>query len=262
MLTKMSTALITGASGGIGKAFAEELATHNINLVLVARSEAKLNELAKTLQEKHNIQVDTIVKDLTEPGASSAVFDATKAKGLTIDMLINNAGFGDYGDFAERDGERQIQIVQLNVLALVDLTYKFLREMRSRRSGSIINVSSLSAFQPIPYISVYAASKAFILSFSQSLWAENRPYGIRVLVTCPGPVETNFFTEAKFPAALAGKANKISTSTEVVRQTLKALERGDHTVVIGGFTTHFISRLSRFVPRKTLLSLLEKQFKG
>jgi short-subunit dehydrogenase len=258
----MSTALITGASSGIGKAFAEELAARNTNLVLVARSQEKLNEIAKQLQEKYTIQVDTLVKDLTETGATNAVFDAVKSKGLTIDLLINNAGFACYGDFGESDGERQIKILQLNILALVDLTHKFLQEMRQRRSGSIINVSSLTAFQPMPYISVYAASKAFIVSFSQALWAENRSYGVRVLVTCPGPVETNFFTEANFPPALAAKTNKISTSKEVVCESLKALERGDSIVVIGGFSTHLITKLSPFVPRKTLLSILEKQFKA
>ncbi|WP_026734230.1 SDR family NAD(P)-dependent oxidoreductase [Fischerella sp. PCC 9605] len=257
----MPTALITGASAGIGKAFAEELAARNTNLVLVARSEEELNELAKQLREKYHIQVDVIVKDLTEPGATGAVFDFTKEKGLTIDLLINNAGFGDYGDFAEADEERQIKMVQLNVLALVDLTHKFMRLMRERRSGSIINVSSLAAFQPIPYLSVYAASKAFVRSFSEALWAENRQYGIRVLVSCPGPTETNFFTEANFPPELASRTNEVSTVEEVVRETLKALERGDSTVVIGGFSTHLITKLAGIVPRKTLLNILEKQFR-
>ncbi|NMG10117.1 SDR family oxidoreductase [Brasilonema sp. UFV-L1] len=257
----MPTALITGASSGIGKAFAQKLAAHNTNLVLVARSEEKLNQLAKKLQEKYKIQVDTLVKDLTETGATHDIFDAVQAKGLTIDLLINNAGFAEYGDFAEKDEERQIKIVQLNILALVDLTHKFLQGMRQRRSGSIINVSSLTAFQPMPYLSVYAASKAFIVSFSQALWAENRHYNVRILVICPGPVETGFFTEANFPPALAAKTNKISTCEQVVRESLQALERGDSMVVIGGMTTHLITKLSPFVPRKILLNILEKQFK-
>ncbi|MBO3460705.1 SDR family oxidoreductase [Aetokthonos hydrillicola Thurmond2011] len=257
----MSTALITGASGGIGQAFAEELAAQNINLVLVSRSEEKLNQLAQQLQAQYKIQVDAIVKDLTEPSATQVVYDTVQAKGLRIDLLINNAGFGDYGDFAERDGERQLKIIQLNIIALVDLTHKFLPEMRQRRSGGIINLSSLSGFQPIPYLSVYAASKAFILSFSQALWAENRDYGVRVLVVCPGPVDTNFFAEAQIPVALAGKTNKISTSKEVARASLKALERGDSTVVIGDFNTHAITKLSPLVPRKILLTMLEKQFR-
>jgi hypothetical protein len=257
----LSTALITGASGGIGQAFAEELAAQNINLVLVSRSEEKLNQLAQQLQAQYKIQVDAIVKDLTEPSATQVVYDTVQAKGLRIDLLINNAGFGDYGDFAERDGERQLKIIQLNIIALVDLTHKFLPEMRQRRSGGIINLSSLSGFQPIPYLSVYAASKAFILSFSQALWAENRDYGVRVLVVCPGPVDTNFFAEAQIPVALAGKTNKISTSKEVARASLKALERGDSTVVIGDFNTHAITKLSPLVPRKILLTMLEKQFR-
>ncbi|WP_414564327.1 MULTISPECIES: SDR family NAD(P)-dependent oxidoreductase [unclassified Anabaena] len=258
----MTTALITGASSGIGKAFAQELAARKINLVLVSRSEEKLHQLAKQLQEQYQIQVDVIVKDLTESDASDVVFDATKTKNLTIDLLINNAGFGDYGDFAERDRERQIKIVQLNILALVDLTHKFLPLMRQRRSGSIINVSSITAFQPIPYLSVYAASKAFILSFSEALWAENRPYGVRVLVTCPGPIETNFFAEANFPPTLLGNVDKAYSSKEVVCQSLQALENGQPTLIMGDITTQIRSTLARLVPRKILLSLLAKQFKN
>jgi short-subunit dehydrogenase len=258
----MTTALITGASSGIGKAFAQELAARKINLVLVSRSEEKLHQLAKQLQEQYQIQVDVIVKDLTETDASDVVFDATKTKKLTIDLLINNAGFGDYGDFAERDRERQIKIVQLNILALVDLTHKFLPLMRQRRSGSIINVSSITAFQPIPYLSVYAASKAFILSFSEALWAENRHYGVRVLVTCPGPIETNFFAEANFPPTLLGNVDKAYSSKEVVYQSLQALENGQPTLIMGDITTQIRSTLARLVPRKLLLSLLAKQFKN
>ncbi|MBW4555198.1 MAG: SDR family oxidoreductase [Trichormus sp. ATA11-4-KO1] len=257
----MVTALITGASSGIGKAFAQELAARKTNLVLVSRSGEKLNQLAKKLQEQYTIQVDVIVKDLTEPNAPAAVFDATKAKGLTIDLLINNAGFGDYGDFAESDRERQVKIVQLNILALVDLTHKFLPLMRQRRSGSIINVSSITAFQPIPYLSVYAASKAFILSFSEALWAENRHYGVRVLVTCPGPIETNFFVEANFPPALAGNTDKAYSSEKVVRASLKALENCQPTIVMGDMKTQIRSTLARLVPRKILLNMLAKQFK-
>ncbi len=258
----MSTALITGASGGIGKAFAEELAERKTNLVLVARSEEKLNLLAKQLKEKYQIQVDVIVKDLSELGATGEVFDIVKNKGLTIDLLINNAGFGDYGEFAERDGERQIKIIQLNIMALVDLTHKFLPLMRQKRCGSIINVSSIAGFQPIPYLSVYAASKAFVLSFSQSLWAENRNYGVRVLCVCPGPTETNFFTEAKFPPTMAAKTQKITSPEEVVKDALIALEKGESLVVSGGFVSKLIPQLSKLAPRQTLVTMLEKQFKS
>ncbi|MGH1396656.1 MAG: SDR family NAD(P)-dependent oxidoreductase [Trichormus sp.] len=258
----MSTALITGASSGIGEAFAKELAARQTNLVLVARSQEKLHQLAQELQKQYNIQVEVIVKDLTESNATADIFDITKNQGLTIDLLINNAGFGDYGDFAERDGERQIKMIQLNVLALVDLTHKFLPLMRERRSGSIINVSSIAAFQPIPYLSVYAASKAFVLSFSEALWAENRDYGVRVLVVCPGPTESNFFTEASFPSSFTGKTSKISTPEEVVNDALNALAKGDSTVISGGVLSKIITNMPRFLPRETLVNILEKQFKA
>jgi uncharacterized protein len=258
----MTTALITGASGGIGKAYAEELATRNNNLVLVARSGDKLHQLASELQAKHNIQVDVIVKDLTEAGSTVDVFNYTQERGIKVDTLINNAGFGDYGDFAERDGERQMQMIQLNVLALVDLTHKYLPLMRQQRSGAVINVSSIAGFQAIPYMSVYAASKAFVLSFSESIWAENRQFGIRVLCVCPGPIDTNFFTEAKFPPSIAAKNTQVTKVETVVRDTFQALERGESVVVSGGFTSHLIPKLSRLIPRKTLVSVLEKQFKS
>jgi uncharacterized protein len=258
----MSTALITGASSGIGKAFAQQLAARNTNLVLVARSEEKLYQLTKELAENSHIHIEVIVKDLTEPHAAQAVFDAIQAKGLTIDLLINNAGFGDYGDFASSEGEKQVKIVQLNILALVDLTHKFLPLMRQRQSGSIINVSSITAFQPMPYLSVYAASKAFIVSFSQALWAENRPYGIRVLVTCPGPIETNFFSAANFPPILAGNREQMFTSEEVVQQSLKALDNWQPAVVIGDIKTQLRTILARVVPRKILLNMLARSFKS
>ncbi|BAY25076.1 short-chain dehydrogenase/reductase SDR [Calothrix sp. NIES-2100] len=258
----MSTALITGASSGIGKAFAQQLAARNTNLVLVARSQEKLYQLTKELQENFHIDIEIIVKDLTEPHAAQTVFDTIQAKGLTIDLLINNAGFGDYGDFASSDGDKQVKIVQLNILALVDLTHKFLPLMRQRQSGSIINVSSITAFQPMPYLSVYAASKAFIVSFSQALWAENRAYGIRVLVTCPGPIETNFFTQANFPPSLAGSTEQMFTSEEVVQQSLKALDNWQPAVVIGDVKTQIRTILARIVPRKILLNMLARSFKS
>jgi short-subunit dehydrogenase len=258
----MSTALITGASGGIGKAFAEELAARKTNLVLVARSVEKLNEIATKLQQQHQIKVEVIPKDLTETNATNEVFDVIKQKELTIDLLINNAGFGDYGDFAERDGERQLNMIQLNIMALVDLTHKFLPLMRQRRSGSIINVSSIAGFQPMPYLSIYAATKAFVLSFSEAIWAENKDYGVKVLVVCPGPTETDFFTEAKFPETLANTNNQIATPEEVVQDALQGLEKGDSTVVSGGLGNKIIVNMHRFLPRESLVSAIAKQFKN
>ncbi len=256
VVSSMPTALITGASAGIGAAFAHELAARQTNLVLVARSEAKLQQLAQQLQEKYKIQINVLVQDLTEPAAATDVFDTVTQKGLTIDLLINNAGFGDYGSFAELDGERQVKMIQLNILALVDLTHKFLPGMRQRRSGGIINMSSTAAFQPMPYFSVYAASKAFVLSFSEAMSAENSNYGVRVLAVCPGPTETDFFQDAKFPPFLASVAAGNYTPTEVVvRQALQALEKNQSTVVPGAIANQLSANLPRFLPRETVVSL-------
>ena len=258
----MPTALVTGASGGIGKSFAEKIAARKTNLIIVARSEDKLNALAQQLQQEYNIQVEVIVKDLTEPSAPQEVFDTVQAKGLTVDILINNAGFGDYGEFTKTDCDRQIEMIQLNNIALVALTHKFLPQMRERGSGSIINIASIAAYQPLPYISVYAATKAFVRSFSEALWAENRQYGVKVLVVSPGPTETNFFNEAKFPPALAKNAKSMSTPEEVVEEAFKALEDGNAAVVVGGLASKFITGISSIMPRETLLNVLEKQFKA
>ncbi|NER34233.1 MAG: SDR family oxidoreductase [Oscillatoria sp. SIO1A7] len=259
----MPTALITGASGGIGAVFARELADRQMNLILVARSQAKLEELATQLRKEYKIRVEVLVKDLLEPGAATAVFEAVSQKGLTVDLLINNAGFGDYGTFAERPLPKLTDMMQLNIIALVELTRLFLPAMQQRRSGSIINVSSIAGFQPLPYMSVYAATKAFVLNFSEALWAENRPLGIRVQALCPGPTKTNFFQMAEFPQSnRPGDEPDAASPEEVVRQSLKALENNESTVVTGGLKNQVIVNLHRFFPRDTLASAMEKPFRN
>jgi len=257
----MPTALITGASAGIGATFAQELASRQTDLVLVARSADKLQQLAAQLQVQHKIQAHILVQDLTAPEAATTIYHTVKEKRLTIDLLINNAGFGVYGDFAERDGDLQVKMVQLNILALVDLTHKFLPEMRQRRCGGIINLASTAAFQPIPYFAVYAASKAFVLNFSEALWAENRKYGVRVLAVCPGPTETKFFKDADFPTTFSETIAKNYTSPQqVVREALQALEK-NRSSIIPGFINKLSATASRFLPRQTAVSLTGKIFK-
>ncbi|MEC4814703.1 MAG: SDR family oxidoreductase [Scytonema sp. PMC 1069.18] len=257
----MKTALITGASAGIGAAFAREIASRGTNLVVVARSEDKLKQLKSELEEQYKIQVDVIVQDLTVPNAAQAVYDGVNTRGLTIDLLINNAGFGEYGDFTGVDDEKQVKMIQLNVVALVDLTQKFLPGMRQRKSGSIVNLASTAAFQPMPYFSVYAASKAFVLSFSEALWAENRQHGVRVLAVCPGPTDTEFFKEAKFPSSLVDAASKNYTSPEVVvREALQALEKDQSNVVPGGINLQLQVNVPRFLPRETIVNLVKQLF--
>ena len=257
----MQTALITGASSGIGAVFAQELAKQQTNLVLVARSEEKLNQLADRLRQQYQIQVEVLLADLTKPGANQEICDRVSQKNITVDILINNAGFGDYGAFSDRPLQKQLEMIQLNILALVELTHLFLPGMKHQKSGSIINVGSIAGFQPLPYMSVYAATKAFVLSFSEALWAENREFNIRVQALCPGPTDTNFPNVAEFPNAMKFSGpQKLATPEQVVDQSLKALAKNESTVVTGGFGNQLIVNIPRFLPRDTLVSAIEKQF--
>ena len=261
----MKTALITGASSGIGETFARELAAKKNDLVLVARSQDKLESLATELSTKYDIKTEIIAQDLTEAAAGQKVFDLVRAKGLVIDLLINNAGFGDYGAFSDRPLDKQIAMVQLNVTAVVELTGLFLPQMQQRGDGAIMNISSIAAFQPIPYMSVYAATKAFILNYTEALWAENKDKdnNVRILAVCPGPTKSEFYNRADFPDSATGLNNMtMAESEKVVKESLRALEKGQSTIVAGGFANQIIVNLPRFVPRDLLVSTVGKQFKN
>jgi len=259
----METALITGASSGIGAAFARELARRHYNLILVARSPDQLNTLAQQLRNEHSIQVEVIVQDLGQPQAATRVYQIVKDRGLTLDLLINNAGCGDYGPFASRSRSRQLEMIHLNIAALVELTHCVLPEMQQRRSGSIINVASIAGFQPIPYLSVYAASKAFVLSFSQALCTENLEFNLRIQALCPGPTQSNFFQKAEFPDSMNNnKRVTIIPSEKVVQDSLRGLEKNQPVVVTGTFKAHIIVNLPRFFPRQVWVNFMGKMFKG
>jgi uncharacterized protein len=239
------TALITGASSGIGAAFARALAKQGTNLILVARSEDKLRDLATTLTNQYPIRADVLSADLSRPEARQELFAATQQLAHPIDILINNAGFATYGSFDNLDPEREQQEILLNVAAVVDLTHRFLPAMLVRHSGSIINVASTAAFQPTPYMAVYGASKAFVLSFSEALWAEYRSKGIRVLALCPGPTSTDFFNVVGTEDAALGSKE---TPEKVVQVALQALKRGRPSVISGRRNT-LMANSVRFVPR-------------
>jgi uncharacterized protein len=259
----MTTALITGASSGIGEAFARGLASKNNNLVLVARSQEKLDNLATELGSTYQIKTTVIAQDLTTNAAGKVVFEAIQAQGLTIDTLINNAGFGDYGAFSDRPLSKMMEMIQLNITAVVELTGLFLPPMQERKNGAIINVASIAAFQPIPYMSVYAATKAFLLNFSEALWAENRDLGVKVLAVCPGPTESEFYDRAEFPkTATTLKSMTLASSEKVVQESLKALNKGQSTVVTGGLGNQVIVNLPRLMPRDLLVGVVGKQFKS
>ncbi len=241
----MNTTLITGASSGIGEAFARKLAARGHNLLLVARSEDKLINLCNELGRIKNIRAQYVAMDLSEPDAPARLFAETRKRELEIDFLINNAGFGSMGDFTTLDLDRALNMVDLNIRALVDLTNRFLIPMRERKSGSIINVASTAGFQPVPFMATYAATKAFVLSFSEALREENRPYGIKVMALCPGVTDTNFFSAAhmqKPPRRIA------QTPDQVVDTALRGLKRGKGHI-ISGWINFFMIESERLVPR-------------
>jgi short-subunit dehydrogenase len=225
------TALITGASSGIGEAFAQILAARGMNLVLVARSEEKLRAMAQALSEQHGIRAEVVPADLSSEGAVQEVYRRTQALGVPVDLLVNNAGFGTYGGFDTLAPEREHEEIMLNVTALVDLTHAFLPAMVERKDGGVINVSSIAAFQSLPYQAVYGASKAFVLSFSLALWAEYHKQGVRVVALCPGPTATNFFTI--LGADEVPMLSKMHTPEAVVMTGLRALEQGRPYAVEG-----------------------------
>jgi uncharacterized protein len=228
---KGKTALITGASSGIGEAFAQILAVRGMNLVLVARSTDKLRALAQALSQQHGIRAEVVPADLSREGAAQKVYRRTQALGVPVDLLVNNAGFGTYGGFDTLTPEREHEEIMLNVTALVDLTHAFVPAMAERKAGGVINVASIAAFQPLPYQAVYGSSKAFVLSFSLALWAEYRKVGVRVLALCPGPTATNFFTI--LGADEVPVMGSMHTPEAVVMTGLRALEQGRPYAVEG-----------------------------
>jgi uncharacterized protein len=254
----MNTTLITGASSGIGAAFARKLAQRGRNVLLVARSEDKLNALCNELGRLSGIRAQYVVMDLIDPDAPALLFEETKNRGLEIDMLVNNAGFGSMGDFMTLELARELEMIDLNVKSLVELTNRFLVPMRERRQGVIINVASTAAFQAVPFMATYAATKAFVLSFSEALREENRLYGVHVLALCPGVTDTNFFEVAKIDRP---PMRTIQTAEEVVDAALRGLKRGKSTV-ISGWINWLTVAAERFVPRSFVTKLAAKALRS
>lgn len=254
------TALVTGASSGIGEVFARELARRGMHLVLVARSENKLRGMAEELSRNHSIKVAVLPCDLIQPGAAAKLLAECKTAGLTIDLLLNNAGFGTYGLFDTIDAQRDTELIQVNVTALTEMCHAFLPEMVARGEGAIINIASGAAFQPTPYMAAYGASKAYVLSLSEALWAENRKRGVHVLAVCPGATRTAFFDAAAGGDTMRGISMfnaLMMTSDDVVQQSLRALERRKH-YIINGWINYLLAQSGRSTPR--FLVALVSQF--
>jgi uncharacterized protein len=250
-------ALVTGASAGIGWALAEQLAAGGANLVLTARRTDRLEELARQLSTRYATQVETYAADLARPQAPGEIFRFAQQKHLAIDVLINNAGFGAYGEFQKVSAQRLLDMVQVNVASVVHLTHLFLPAMIDRRSGYILIVASTAAFQPVPYISTYAATKGFDLLLAEGLAEEVRGYGVHICALCPGSTVSEFHEVAGAPLHMAGKQE---ATDKVARVGLEALAEGKSRVISG--TRNWLGvEVQRVTPRRLVARVTARMFR-
>lgn len=249
------TALITGASGGIGLELASCFGADGYDLVLVARSADALTKAASDLSRAHGIKAIAVPSDLGRPGAAKALKTELDGKNIGVDVLVNNAGFGLLGAFHELDGDEELRLVDLNVRALTDLTRTFLPGMVARKKGGILNIASTASFQPGPFMAAYYASKAYVLSLSEALSEELRGTGVTVTAVCPGPVTTGFQDRAKMHHVKLLKAMTPMTARKCARIAYRAFRQGKR-VKIPGLMNRIAARSSAFTPRPILLKLV------
>ena len=252
-------ALVTGASAGIGVALAEELARGGTNLVLTARRRERLEELAQKLAAAHKIQTKIFAADLAQADAPEKIFQFTKDQGIEIALLINNAGFGVYGEFPTVETRRLTDMVQVNCAAVVHLTRLYLPEMVTRKHGDVLIVASTASFQSVPYISTYAATKAFDLLFAEGLAEEMKPHGVRVCALCPGSTESEFAEVAGQTHIAATRANR-ETADKVARTGLRALAAGK-SYVISGLGNYLGVLGQRLVSRRMVARIAARMFR-
>lgn len=233
---------------GIGRDLARLAAHDGLDVVLVARSKDKLDELARSLEKSHGIKATVIVEDLTDRGAPARIEARVAELGIVVDDLVNNAGFGSNGEFVSLPLERELEMIQVNIAALVELCHRFGAQMRARRQGRILNIASTAAFQAGPYMATYYASKAFVLSFSEALAFELRDSGVVVTCFCPGPVATEFSRVAGNSESKLMKQGPAASSEEVAKDAWIAMRR-HRTVVIHGAKNRFVAGAVRFAPR-------------
>lgn len=251
-------ALVTGASSGIGAEFARLLAARGMHLVLAARREAPMRELAAELYTRHGTRTEIVVVDLSVADDVERLADEIDRHGIEIELLVNNAGFGMVGDIPSTSREDILDLIAVNITALTDLTYRFLPRMIERKHGGVINVASVAGFQPVAYMSAYAASKAYVLHFSEALWAEARDAGVTIVALCPGVTRTRFFEIAGVPGWL--KKSTALEPEQVVRAGLRALEK-KRNYVVPGWKNYILSLLVRLAPRRTCALESRKYFR-
>lgn len=253
----MEYTLITGASGGIGEALAYKLGEKKHNLVLVARNAYRLDQLCRILMDRHEIDVQFIAVDLSKYDAPQQVFGETQKRGLEISTLFNVAGIGTSGEFTDVNLQSELNVIQLNIVSLVALSHLYLSEMKKKGRGSLINVASMTAFMPLPYMATYAASKVFVRSFTEALSQEYKPYGIHIMLLCPGLTRTNFNKAAGLGSK---KANALSsdysnspsqTPEEVATETLKALDK-KKLFFISGYKNRVGMKILALIPNAVI----------
>lgn len=254
---KKSIALITGASGGIGTALAEVFARNGYDLVLTARRRDKMETLAATLQKTYGVAVEIVEADLHRPDAPQMIYDTLREKGIEVEILVNNAGYGLWGRFDRLGEAEQIAMVQLNIAALTALTHRFVQDMLKRKSGRILNVASTAAFQAGPQMAVYYATKSFVLSFSEALAFELKPEGIAVTCLCPGPTHTGFAQHAGTGGTRAFHLLSGMSAMRVAELGFKALMKKKR-VYVPGFLNRLLAFGNRFSPRRTAVWISAK----
>lgn len=255
------TAVVTGASSGIGVEFAKRLAERGANLVLVARRKDRLQAVAKEIQAAHKVVVEIVVADLSEIGAAEKLFKSLQRKKIQVDVLINNAGFGTMGEFKNSSLEKFTKEIQLNISTLVQLSRLVLPGMVERKHGVLVNVASTAAYQPIPYMAVYGATKAFVLSFTEALWGELAGTGVSALALSPGGTKTEFFEVASEGKRSDGFGS-MQTVEQVVATALVALDKTNPppSVISGGMNAA-MARSGRLVSRKAVIKIARSMFK-
>lgn len=255
-----TTALITGASSGLGAEFARRFAARGSHLVLVARRVDRLEELASELRSNKGVTVTVLPKDLGRAGVGRELFEELAGRGITVDTLINNAGFATHNPLVEEDPETIAAEISLNVAALVDITRAFLPNLLASGKGALVNVASTAAFQPIPGMAVYGATKAFVLSFTEAVAHENKDSGLNVLALCPGATRTEFFDVLGGESAAVGK---MQTSAQVVGTALKALDRkGTPGSVVSGWTNRIAAGFAQRLPRAVTVAIAARAVQG
>ncbi|WKV13742.1 SDR family NAD(P)-dependent oxidoreductase [Marivirga harenae] len=253
----MKTALITGASSGIGLELAKIHAQQGDNLVLVARSEKKLNHLKKELESQYGVSAAVFALDLSKPDAAHQLFDLTEKENIEVDYLINNAGFGDFEQFHKSDLTKATQMIDLNISSLTILTKLYLNGMLERKSGKIMQLASTASFQPGPFMAVYYATKHYVLAFSEAIAEELKGTGVTVTALCPGPTTSGFQDAADLGDSKLVKDKKLPTSAEVAAYGYKSMMRGKR-VAIHGLQNKLMAFSVRFTPRSWVTALVKK----